>query len=123
MECLNQVRRRAYGYNPLTASEDIDFTMADFPDQKSVQDYLFLERARELCFEGFRRFDLIRWNKLADTIEAFDEEFKAAVADGKLKEYVWAAGKFFEKGKHELYPIPTYEIRETRGSLVQNPNY
>ena len=123
LECLNQVRRRAYGYNPLTASEDIDFTMADFPDQKSVQDYLFLERARELCFEGFRRFDLIRWNKLADTIKAFDEEFKAAVADGKLKEYVWAAGKFFEKGKHELYPIPTYEIRETRGSLVQNPNY
>lgn len=123
LECLNQVRRRAYGYNPTTANADIDFTMANFPSKESVEKYLFVERARELCFEGFRRFDLIRWNKLASTIKEFNDKFTAAVADGTLKKYVWAAGKYFEAGKHELYPIPTYEIRETRGTLVQNPNY
>ena len=117
IDCLNQVRRRAYGYAPNTANSEIDFTIADFPDQKSVRDYLFVERARELCFEGFRRYDLIRWNKLADTLDDFATKFNAAVADGTLKSYVWAAGKYFEAGKHELYPIPVrlkevwYKIR------------
>lgn len=123
IECLNQIRRRAYGYAPATANPAIDFTSADFPGQQSVRDYLFIERARELCFEGFRRFDLIRWNKLAGTLDDFAEKFNAAVADGTLSSYVWAAGNYFQEGKHELYPIPSYEIRETKGSLTQNPNY
>ena len=88
-----------------------------------VRDYLFIERARELCFEGFRRFDLIRWNKLAEVLDDFALKFNTAVADGTLDAYVWAAGEYFQEGKHELYPIPSYEIRETKGSLVQNPNY
>lgn len=123
IECLNQVRRRAYGVKPETADPSIDFTSDDFPTQQSVRDYLFVERARELCFEGFRRFDLIRWNKLADVLKDFATKFNAAVADGTLSKYVWTAGNYFQKGKHELYPIPSYEIRETKGSLVQNPEY
>lgn len=123
IECLNQVKRRGYGYAPATANATIDFTLADFPDKQSVRDYLFVERARELGFEGFRRFDLIRWNKLADTLDDFNDKFNAAVQDKTLKAYVWAAGIYFQTGKHELYPIPAYDIRETKGSLVQNPNY
>lgn len=123
LECLNQIRRRAYGYAPTTAEPAIDFTNADFSGPQSVRDYLFIERARELCFEGFRRFDLIRWNKLAEVLDDFALKFNAAVADGTLDAYVWAAGEYFQEGKHELYPIPSYEIRETKGSLVQNPNY
>lgn len=122
LECLNQVRRRAYGYAPATANA-IDFKASDFSGQQSVRDYLFVERARELCFEGFRRFDLIRWNQLSDVLDDFATKFNASVADGTLETYVWAAGKYFEAGKHELYPIPSYEIRETKGSLIQNPNY
>lgn len=122
LECLNQVRRRAYGYAPATANA-IDFKASDFSGQQSVRDYLFVERARELCFEGFRRFDLIRWNQLSDVLDDFATKFDASVADGTLEAYVWAAGKYFEAGKHELYPIPSYEIRETKGSLIQNPNY
>lgn len=123
IECLNQIRRRAYGYAPATATPAIDFTSAGFSGQQSVRDYLFIERARELCFEGFRRFDLIRWNKLAVALDDFAAKFNAAVADGTLSTYVWAAGNYFRAGKHELYPIPSYEIRETKGSLTQNPNY
>ena len=123
LECLNQVRRRAYGYDPLATNSAIDLTLADFPTQQSVRDYLYIERPRELCFEGFHRFDLIRWNKLAEALDDFADKFNAAVADGTLDNYVWAAGTYFQAGKHELYPIPSYEIRETRGSLIQNPNY
>ena len=123
IECLNQVRRRAYEADPATPNAELDFTKADFPTQQTVRDYLYMERARELCFEGFRRFDLIRWNLLGSTIADFAVKFKAAVADGTLKAYTWAAGNRFEAGKHELYPIPTYEIRETKGIVTQNPKY
>lgn len=123
LECLNQIRRRAYGYAPATVNHDIDLTSADFSGQQSVRDYLFIERARELCFEGFRRFDLIRWNKLSSVLDDFASKFNTAVKDGTLSKYVWAAGNYFQTGKHELYPIPSYEIRETKGSLTQNPNY
>ncbi len=123
IECLNQIRRRAHEANPKTPNSELDFTMNDFPSQQSVRDYLYIERARELCFEGFRRFDLIRWNLLGSTIADFAVKFKNAVSDGTLKSYVWAAGDRYQAGKHELYPIPTYEIRETKGVVTQNPNY
>jgi hypothetical protein len=57
------------------------------------------ERQLELAFEGFRFIDLVRWG----------------LADQELKAYG------FQKGKHELLPIPTQDIR-TAG-LVQNPGY
>ena len=123
LECLNQVRRRAYGFLPMIANTEIDFSTTDFASPQDVRDYIMLERARELCFEGFRRFDLIRWNKLAEVLAAFADKFNAAVNDGTLKNYVWAAGNYFQAGKHELYPIPEYEIRETKGTLKQNPRY
>lgn len=123
LECLNQVRRRAYGFPPMITNNEIDFSTADFASPQDVRDYIMLERARELCFEGFRRFDLIRWNKLAEVLATFADKFNAAVNDGTLKSYVWAAGNYFQAGKHELYPIPEYEIRETKGALKQNPRY
>lgn len=123
LECLNQVRRRAYGFPPMIANTEIDFSTTDFASPQDVRDYIMLERARELCFEGFRRFDLIRWNKLAEVLATFADKFNAAVNDGTLKNYVWAAGNYFQAGKHELYPIPEYEIRETKGTLKQNPRY
>ena len=121
LECLNQVR--AYGFPPMIANTEIDFSTTDFASPQDVRDYIMLERARELCFEGFRRFDLIRWNKLAEVLATFADKFNAAVNDGTLKNYVWAAGNYFQAGKHELYPIPEYEIRETKGTLKQNPRY
>lgn len=123
IESLNQIRRRANGATPTAANATLDFKKSDFPTQQSVRDYLYMERARELCFEGFRRFDLIRWNQLGSTIADFAKKFGKEVADGILKTYDWSAGKRFEAGKHELYPIPTYEVRETKGVVTQNPKY
>ena len=123
LECLNQVKRRAYGYDPTVANSEIDLKASDFASSEDVTEYLMVERVRELCFEGFRRFDLIRWNKLAEVLDDFALKFNNAVKEGILSNYVWAAGNYFQAGKHELYPIPEYEIRETRGTLKQNPNY
>jgi len=123
LESLNQIRRRAYGLPVTTPDVTIDLTAADFPTADSLREYLFIERARELCFEGFRRFDLIRWNLLAEVVGEFYKEFNRQIAEGLLDSYVWAAGQRFQAGKHELYPIPAYEIRETRGVITQNPGY
>jgi hypothetical protein len=123
LEGINQVRRRAYGKPVTTADSGVDLKTNDFPDQQSVREYLYTERARELCFEGFRRFDLIRWNRLGSTIADFFTQFKQEIADGTLKNYTWDAGAKFTAGKHELYPIPEAEIRETQNTIIQNPKY
>src|SRR5690606_29838644 len=48
-DAVNQVRARAEAY-AFTGLDQDDFRQA-------IRD----ERARELCFEGLRKFDLIRW--------------------------------------------------------------
>lgn len=95
LECLNQVKRRAYGYDPTVANSEIDLKASDFASSEDVTEYLMVERVRELCFEGFRRFDLIRWNKLAEVLDDFALKFNNAVKEGILSNYVWAAGNYF----------------------------
>lgn len=123
IECLNQIKRRAYEKPVSTANAELDFKKQDFPSQQSVRNYLYIERARELCFEGFRRFDLIRWNMLETTINNFTQTFNQEIADKLIKSYKFTAGERFQTGKHELYPIPAYEVRETKNVITQNPGY
>ncbi len=58
------------------------------------------ERQLELCFEGVRLLDLIRWGDAPSVL-------------GPLG---------FVQGKHEVFPIPQDEMRNN-SSAVQNPNY
>ena len=57
------------------------------------------ERARELCFEATRKYDLIRWG-----------DFEIAMADYKVQP------------KHVLLPIPSIELGVNR-ELKQNPGW
>jgi starch-binding outer membrane protein, SusD/RagB family len=72
-EALNKVRRRGFG-KPIDSPSDIDITpglsKADFFD------VIVKERAFELCSEGLRKYDLIRWNLLGVKIQ----ETKQALA-------------------------------------------
>lgn len=67
------------------------------------------ERRMELCFEGQRFFDLVRWR----------------IADEKISGYVTNRGVQvdFIPGKNEFMPIPQSEIDLTDGVLKQNPGY
>jgi len=75
------------------------------------------ERALELCFEGLRKYDLMRWNILGSSLRATEAALKAYRAN-----YPYLAGTNFKDGKNELYPIPQRE-RDYNNKLVQNPGF
>src|SRR5690606_25063652 len=52
-EKLDMVRRRANAYEYVGANK--------ITDKDDFRDTIIDERSRELCFEGLRKFDLIRW--------------------------------------------------------------
>lgn len=72
-------------------------------DQDNLRKAIWAERRLELAMEHDRWFDIVR--------------------TGQAEEAMAADGKNFEKGKHELFPIPDDFIRESKGTVEQNPGY
>lgn len=96
---INQVRERAFGN-----------TENDVPGNLNKDQFfniIYLERKLELCFEGHRRDDLVRWNKLQDVIDNFNSTNDFS-KDYQPHEYVW--------------PIPQSEI-DLNPNAIQNPGY
>ncbi len=94
-EALNRVRARV-GLSPVALTRES----------------LRHERRVELAMEGHRWFDLCRWGIAAETMT----DYMAQESDEARAEM-----NPFVKGKHELLPIPSEEIR--LGGLEQNPGY
>ncbi|MCC7464867.1 MAG: RagB/SusD family nutrient uptake outer membrane protein [Saprospiraceae bacterium] len=95
---LNQVRKRARGTNNFILP-DITVT-----DQAMLRERIYRERRVELAMEQHRWFDLLRWGRAAQVMQAV----------GKAN---------FVPGKHELLPIPQTEVDLTSGRITQNPMY
>lgn len=123
VEYLNQVRRRAFGFDYKTPTPIVDKSINDFASSDDFRKEIVDERGRELCFEGLRRQDLIRWNILNDKLQETKMKVEKAVLDGELDLFLFVAADKFTPNKHELFPIPAYEVRETKGAITQNPNY
>lgn len=81
------------------------------------------EKRLELCYEGVRYMDLVRWGD-AKTVLA-DKGKKIGTfteADGWNPEgFTYQVGGFVE-GKHNLLPFPLTEM-SVNTKLVQNPNW
>lgn len=93
----------------------------DLPTGLNKEDFLKAvqqERAWELCFEGMRRSDLIRWGVLADKIKETNDKVKAIRPN-----YFYAAFENFIPGKHELFPYPQNETDVNKNINRQNPGY
>lgn len=113
-EAINKVRRRGYGLS-ITATSIV----ADLPSGLSKNDFQLAiedERFRELCFEGTRRFDLIRWNKYVSTLNSIGDEIATG---GGNQAYGGLGGKNTVE-KHIFYPIPSKEMAVNK-KLEQNP--
>lgn len=104
LEALNQVRRRAYGRNPVQPS-DVDFKLADYNAQTFI-DLVIRERGYETQYEGKRWLDLKR--------------------TGRVKEFIRAGTGKDVADKHLLWPIPVSELNFNTGldpKADQNPGY
>jgi len=95
---INNIRTRAYG-NTSGNITSTDLTL----------DFILDERARELYWEGFRRTDLIRYNKFVES--SYLWPWKGGVASGTGVSAI-----------RKLYPIPSREINSNT-NLIQNPGY
>jgi hypothetical protein len=104
MEKLNMVHRRAYGKNPMVASE-VDFKLADY-NKVSFIELVLKERGYETQMEAKRWLDLKR--------------------TGEVKQRIKAATGKDVADKHLLWPIPISELNYNSAidpSADQNPGY
>lgn len=99
---INTIRGRAYDNNPNSNAGNIALDEMDL-------DFILDERARELMWEGFRRTDLIRYNRF--TTSDYLWAWKGGVKNGAA-----VADKF------NLFPIPVTDIL-ANPKLTQNPGY
>ena len=114
-ELLREVRLRACNDNVTTLNQ---VTTAYF--NTDFMQELMEERSRELCGEGWRRFDLIRTNTLRSTIQNLIELGPPSGSAMNLQN-VPEVKLNFEDYKI-FYPIPARE-RELNKNLTQNVGY
>ena len=114
LEYLNQVRRRAYGVDIDTKNPDVDF-----PDYtlETIMD----ERSRELCFEGVRRTDLIRWNAYTGSYDAINKVISGNPSNSYITYPIERLGENYEK--YSILPIPSDEMGLAANTFYQNPGW
>jgi len=116
---LNLVRQRGYG--KLHAA---DSTVNDIPnltkypqytnDQAGLRKAIQDERSRELCFEGLRKQDLVRWGIYTQRMHEVAAKIAGSSTGGNAN-FIFANAQ----DKHRLYPIPATEML-VNDKLVQN---
>lgn len=101
----NTIRKRAWG-GTLPAANMWNAGMSAAEFRTNILD----ERMRELCFEGWRRMDLIRTGKLVDLVKQRNKWTKQS---GTIQAF------------HNRYPIPLQEIKQNDDieESDQNPGY
>ncbi|MDD4972242.1 MAG: RagB/SusD family nutrient uptake outer membrane protein [Paludibacter sp.] len=108
---LNMVRRRAYGVDVNTANPAVDFSTYNL---ETVMD----ERSRELCFEGIRRTDLVRWNAYIGSYNAVERVVAGNPNSANINSPIIKLGA--EYVKYSLLPIPQAEIGKAPNTFYQN---
>lgn len=99
---INKIRGRAYANDPNSTSGNIS-------SGQLTLNFLLDERGREFYWEGFRRTDLIRFNRFVEG--SYLWPWKGNVANGTGVD-----------AKYKVFPIPASEIN-SNNNLVQNPGY
>lgn len=117
-KAVNQVRRRAFGLD-INSEEP---TEADLPETLSQDEFrtaLRNERAYELCFEGQRKHDLIRWGVYYESVNQTGIDMLNWHSE--FAPY-YLASQYTKKDKNELQPIPQREL-DLMPQFRQNLNW
>lgn len=83
------------------------------------------ERLRELCFEGLRKQDLIRWNLLEEKLQETNQSIRnnGYYTEGNQYHTTFLApGENFDRSKHLLLPYPLQEVQVNQ-KLEQRKNW
>ena len=100
---INKLRGRAYANDPSSTTGNVT-SQSDM-----TLDFILEERARELYWEGFRRTDLVRYNKFVEA--SYLWPWKGGIASGtSVDQY------------RKIYPIPSRDINANT-NLSQNTGY
>lgn len=113
-EAINSVRRRGFGKDIYSPDEDVDLPSG--LDKEGFWKAIKDERSYELCFEGQRKQDLVRWGIYYETICNTGKRLKNISEQAN-----YIALEYIKENKYELMPIPQREI-DLLG-LKQNPNW
>ena len=115
VEYFNQVRRRAFGFSPTAPKPGFDVTTF------SLQDIMD-ERSRELCFEGVRRMDLIRWGTITTAMQGILSDVSTNAPSTYTVAASLSATNFLTNPvKFSLFPIPsTNEIAQNTAATQNN---
>lgn len=107
LEYVNQVRRRGFGVDIKTPNEAVDLKMMD---GDKFAEALLAERSFELCFEGQRWYDLVRFGKLEEGVKKLAKY--SSVATSQAQNF---------QPKHVIFPIPQDVIDASNRKIEQNP--
>ncbi len=99
----------ALGYINALRTRGFGNTSGNIIESALTTDFILDERARELFWEGFRRTDLIRYNKF--TTASYLWAWKGGIASGTAVD-----------DKYNLFPIPATDL-SANPNLVQNTGY
>lgn len=118
-EAINQVRRRAHGEDAATPLPGIDIISESYEEfTQTIRN----ERAYELCFEGHRRPDLVRWGIYYQTIQETSQWLNDWWDSDSNPTPNYTAARYTIEGKHELFPIPQREM-DLMTQYKQNPKW
>ena len=101
----------------------MDYSVADLTaglSQEEFREAVRKERAYELCFEGNRKHDLIRWGIYCDTVIKTGSDLQDWNPECPKDHYL--GSEYTIKGRHELQPIPQREL-DLMPQYKQNPNW
>ncbi|HNX88470.1 MAG TPA: RagB/SusD family nutrient uptake outer membrane protein [Paludibacteraceae bacterium] len=109
-DCINEVRRRAH---------IVEYQVGSL-EQTTFRDAVKKERAMELCFEGIRRWDLIRWGDFYKNMQSM----RSSVNDpGWGSGFKYAASYYNVSENYNYYPIPSIELSVNKEITSNNPGW
>lgn len=103
----------------LSNINDANLTVPKTATQKDFREAIQDERSRELCFEGLRKPDLIRWGIFVPTMKLVLDDMNKELT-GNLLFKTLAFKNVLPK--HVLFPIPAHDMN-LNNDLVQNPGW
>jgi len=110
-DILRMIRKRAMAINS-------DPYLDGISSQEAMRTLIQNERRLELCFEGFRFFDLRRWGlPLNETAKGLYDD-----ASGAGYQLIEVEERKFNEEKHRYLPLPYNEVRKF-SNLTQNAGW